>query len=88
MAAKPGIMLLIGKHMAKHGDDKPDHEKDLGKSDDMEKSAVSDLIDAIKSGDVDAAHEALKDAIHLMMSDDEDESEDESEPDGDEEEQE
>jgi hypothetical protein len=34
-------------------------------SDDMEKSAVSDLIDAIKADDVEAAHSALKDLIEM-----------------------
>ena len=62
-------MLLIGEHMKKHGKDEPtdpeEESGDTGESEQMEKSAVADLIKAIRNSDVEAAHAALKDFVTL-----------------------
>jgi hypothetical protein len=80
----PNFALLIGKKDGKEGDS-PDHAKDLGVDTGMtkeraEKSAVQDLMAALKMSDPAGVASALKDFCKLQDEDDEPEP-DEPSPD-------
>lgn len=78
--ADTDFSLLIGKRLAAKdkGKDKPDMSEDDempsdsgDESSNMEDSAVSDLMSAISSKDVQAAKNALKDFLDLQASQEE-----------------
>jgi hypothetical protein len=90
---KPNFALLIGKRLSDKDKGKPpdneDHEQDLfpgrdaGKDDqkeEMENSAVSDIMAALATKNRGLFKSALKDFIQMSSSDDEDEQEPEPEP--------